>query len=520
MKPWKQESSLITLQVTSEKWDTGDVQGSSVWDLEDTKSSISLSGDITVAEFEITIKRKPLFMAIVIVLPVLLLSVLTGFLFLLPPASGERVGFGITCFLSFVILLQTIMQLLPDSSDPMSLLCYYVILMLTLSAVLSIVNIFLLRLYMSPGKDEVPKAFIYFYKTIKCRPCRSCYFKTKQKVKPPCITAIDRVKMTSRSFMAFVSRIQCPNCRRLILSKQEPEKDKVRNKKFQMSRLFSNRSSTETPLTMSMKPDTVFERDGMSVRPRRQALADGPFTDPESKFEAKAERGKYGPRTTGLTYTPKLDTSDNFGTDEGDLASPSTTGSFEMVAFDAIVHRNSNQASSGLLHDDRGADDEREQPSSRESRGIHRVSSLVINVEEANFIEDTFNRSGAKHTGVSNVSSVNQTTQHQPSASSGTSSGYDSLPSAGVSRGHDSTAMKHSRRALEKAVSEPDIEVISDVSDDDGDTVANDEDEILLANLTWEFVGQVLDYFFIFTFIALQVTFTVFFLVPLGARYA
>lgn len=185
--PWNRDSSSVELVALTNEWNTNNLEKSSTWDLGETSSEIYINSNNSryQIDFKITIKRKPFFLALVIVLPVLLLSLLTGFLFLLPPGSGERVGFGITCFLSFVVLLQTIMSFMPEISSPMSILCFYVIVMLCFSVLLSIANVFLLRMYLDPSKDDVPWFFLIAIEFITCKLWRRCPKCPKINIKLP-----------------------------------------------------------------------------------------------------------------------------------------------------------------------------------------------------------------------------------------------------------------------------------------------------------------------------------------------
>ena len=165
---WIHDSSLIQLQTGSSYWGTDDFENNGIWTMEKTKSRVDMEGGYYKAVFEINIRRNALYFTINIVFPVLLLAALSGCLFLLPAASGERVGFGIICFLSFVVLLQVTMSFLPEASAPMSILCYYVILMMTLTAVLSIVNVLLIKVHMAEEGVPLPKWLVHFVEIVKC----------------------------------------------------------------------------------------------------------------------------------------------------------------------------------------------------------------------------------------------------------------------------------------------------------------------------------------------------------------
>ncbi|KAL3870001.1 hypothetical protein ACJMK2_042618 [Sinanodonta woodiana] len=169
---WHHDSTQISLVIPKDTWDTSLYEINSVWSLEETTTeSFTLNG-YEYANFTVVIKRQYLYFVFNIVLPILLLSAVNGFVFLLPVESDERVGFSIMCFLSIVVLLQTTMQFLPDSSIQMSLLCYYLVLMMVTSAVLVIVNIFMMRIYLKSSDSKVPKVLQKFILVITCNICK------------------------------------------------------------------------------------------------------------------------------------------------------------------------------------------------------------------------------------------------------------------------------------------------------------------------------------------------------------
>jgi hypothetical protein len=73
------------------------------WDLFKTKIAEADEG----INFEFHFKRRPMFLVISIILPVMFISLLNIFVFILPQESGERVGFAITSLLSIVVFLTT-----------------------------------------------------------------------------------------------------------------------------------------------------------------------------------------------------------------------------------------------------------------------------------------------------------------------------------------------------------------------------------------------------------------------------
>lgn len=170
---WGYNTDEIVLEGGQSDWYLCDYTPNAVWALVETKAETYIKNDQYYIKFTFTIERQPLFFVINVIFPILLLGFLNGFVFLLPVESGERVGFCITCFLTFVFMLQMVMSLLPQTADPMSIFCFYVVVMMIMSIVSSIVTVVILRLYFKPETDPVPnfvKKFIRVVTFMWCKP--------------------------------------------------------------------------------------------------------------------------------------------------------------------------------------------------------------------------------------------------------------------------------------------------------------------------------------------------------------
>ena len=64
--------------------------------------------------------RKPLHVFVNVAMPIILLNILTLAVFFIP--YEERLSFGITTFLTFMVLTMVIAEKLPESSDTIPLL--------------------------------------------------------------------------------------------------------------------------------------------------------------------------------------------------------------------------------------------------------------------------------------------------------------------------------------------------------------------------------------------------------------
>ena len=154
--PWGFKADEVRLLSKFSEWNLDEYGLSGEWDIATTTTKNYTQKDQSYIEFTISIVRKPLYFAFNILIPVLVLCLLNSTVFLLPAESGERVGFSVTCFLSFMVLLNMIMDIMPRSSSPISLLCFYLVVMLANSGAMTLFTILLMRVYHKPEKSKVP----------------------------------------------------------------------------------------------------------------------------------------------------------------------------------------------------------------------------------------------------------------------------------------------------------------------------------------------------------------------------
>ncbi len=72
--------------------------------------------------YHIHIQRKPLYNTIYMAFPSLILSLVALLMFWLPPESGEKVSLGITVFLAFAVIVSSLSDKLPESSNSFPIL--------------------------------------------------------------------------------------------------------------------------------------------------------------------------------------------------------------------------------------------------------------------------------------------------------------------------------------------------------------------------------------------------------------
>jgi hypothetical protein len=87
------------------------------WDIVSSRATDELETHETKVKFTIVIDRKPLFVIINMITPIILLFVLSIFTFKIPADIGERMGYTVTVWLSFAVFLTIVSGSLPQSSE-------------------------------------------------------------------------------------------------------------------------------------------------------------------------------------------------------------------------------------------------------------------------------------------------------------------------------------------------------------------------------------------------------------------
>ena len=123
--------------------------------------------------FYLKLKRQPMFFVLNLILPICLMSILNVFVFLLPPDSGERVGYAVTVLLSIAVFLTISSASLPATSNPrISTISLLLFTDVFLSAIIVILVIIGLRFYHRRDKSKVSNTAIQFVKIMRFLRCK------------------------------------------------------------------------------------------------------------------------------------------------------------------------------------------------------------------------------------------------------------------------------------------------------------------------------------------------------------
>lgn len=107
----------------------------------------------TQIHFDLVVKRKSSYIVLTVLLPVILLSVLNIFSFVLPIDSGEKMGTSMAIFLTFAVFLTIINDSLPktDSIPPFTV---YLTIQLVISGLTVMLEAIVLRVHFSGKSDD------------------------------------------------------------------------------------------------------------------------------------------------------------------------------------------------------------------------------------------------------------------------------------------------------------------------------------------------------------------------------
>ncbi|KAL4229073.1 hypothetical protein ACF0H5_012112 [Mactra antiquata] len=137
------------------------VKGNGAWKL--VNESIYSNTSIT---FSITLSfgRKPMFMLLNILLPLIVLVTLSPMVFLLSKGSSERIAYSLTMLLSISVYMTIVNEYLPKNSDPMPLISVMVFLWYIFTALIVLIVILNIQISRIKDKRRVPGCVCGFVK--------------------------------------------------------------------------------------------------------------------------------------------------------------------------------------------------------------------------------------------------------------------------------------------------------------------------------------------------------------------
>ncbi|XP_048737268.2 acetylcholine receptor subunit delta-like [Ostrea edulis] len=162
----------ITLYEENAPIDYYDYVQNSVWDIVHSTSP-EYEADAKVT-FTLTLRRKPQYYVMNLILPVVLLGVISLLVFVIPADAGEKMSFAVTVFLAFAVFLSIISMQLPVNSEKTSMLGVYLIFQMTLGVGTIILSSFQLRIHYRKSERKVGKFYrgiVTMERFLRCKIC-------------------------------------------------------------------------------------------------------------------------------------------------------------------------------------------------------------------------------------------------------------------------------------------------------------------------------------------------------------
>jgi hypothetical protein len=108
-------------------------------------------------QIELKFERRPLFILLNILLPIIVIALLTPTVFILPKKSGERVGFAITMLLALSVYMTIVSDHLPQNSEPMPLILIMMFIWYIIDAIIVFIVIINSRINRMNESKPLPK---------------------------------------------------------------------------------------------------------------------------------------------------------------------------------------------------------------------------------------------------------------------------------------------------------------------------------------------------------------------------
>ncbi|XP_067652699.1 acetylcholine receptor subunit alpha-L1-like [Haliotis asinina] len=138
------------------------------WDITNTRaeryaypSTYRNGTEHTGVTFQVHLRRKRTFYILNTIIPVVMLSLLNVLVFILPADCGERMALAVTVLLSFTVYLGIISDVMPKTSESLSLLAVYLTSLLSMSTLSVLCAGVVLNIHHKDPKTPIPASVKY-----------------------------------------------------------------------------------------------------------------------------------------------------------------------------------------------------------------------------------------------------------------------------------------------------------------------------------------------------------------------
>ena len=180
--PWdKQECSLefqvwghfvseVALQPSRDTVYINHYNGHGTWDFEGSKAF--LKDDNLTISFTLLLNRKPTFVVVNLILPIIFMGYLNTIVFLMPTSCGERTSYAITVLLALAVFLTLVGDNMPKSARSIAYLSYYIMAVLVLSVIIILEITLTMRVFYHSEGEDIPAHLAFLARFLNCKTCR------------------------------------------------------------------------------------------------------------------------------------------------------------------------------------------------------------------------------------------------------------------------------------------------------------------------------------------------------------
>ncbi|KAK6195930.1 hypothetical protein SNE40_001255 [Patella caerulea] len=118
----------------------------SEWIIQSQSATVTTKYGRSIVNFQFTIRRQPSFYVITIIIPLVTTASLNPLVFLIPPASGEKISVAVTTLLSYTVFLNVISGILPETSTSTSIVSVYITTLFVLSGLYTIFCVIIVKI--------------------------------------------------------------------------------------------------------------------------------------------------------------------------------------------------------------------------------------------------------------------------------------------------------------------------------------------------------------------------------------
>lgn len=171
---WSSTKEMINIVSGTEGLDMSYYETNANWDVLSVSTSDFSTSTTAGISFNLNIRRKPFFYLLNFIIPIVCLSILNLFVFVLPCDSGEKTTYAITLFLSFAILLLIVTDIMPEGMKTVPVMSIYLLIECVMSTIIVFVTIIQLHLYNQDKCTPVPyflQSFVGIVFAVKRKLC-------------------------------------------------------------------------------------------------------------------------------------------------------------------------------------------------------------------------------------------------------------------------------------------------------------------------------------------------------------